>query len=74
MGYFGSDNIFNTYNTNKGVSTFLNIIKAFSFLDVIVLWPSLIWLKISVSERYGSQGLTSIDYDCLKEALFNAIS
>jgi hypothetical protein len=72
--YFRSDNILNSDDADKSVSSLLNFIEIVTFLDIVVVWATLRWLKVSVSERNGSQGLAGVDSDCLEEALLYAVS
>ena len=48
---FGSDNILDTNNSNESEAALLNIIKVVSISNAIVIWATLIRLKVSVSER-----------------------
>lgn len=73
VGDLFSDNILDTSDGNQSVATLLDVVKDLSLSDVFVLFTSLIWLKVFVAERDGSQGLAGIESDGIEELLLDAI-
>lgn len=73
IGDFLTDDVLDTNDADKSITTLLNVIKVVTLADVFVSGSTLIGLEVSVSERDGSQGLACVVGDNVEEVLLNTV-